>query len=102
MHCRVFVSHIENRTQSCPHARQVLSHLVRIGLVPRLRFEILVHRECQEVWPCWSRCGLVRGSISLWRQALRSHMLKLHAVRYTVSCGCLWVKLKNSQLLPLP
>ena len=23
-----------------------------------------------EVWPCWSRCGLVGGSVSLWRWAL--------------------------------
>jgi hypothetical protein len=27
--------------------------------------------------PYWSRCGLVRGSMSLWRQALRSPMIKL-------------------------
>ena len=29
----------------------------------------------QEVWLCWSRYGLVEGSVSLWGQALRIPML---------------------------
>ena len=36
-------------------------------------------REWQgsKVWPYWSRCGLIRGSVSLWRQALRSHVCSI-------------------------
>jgi hypothetical protein len=37
----------------------------------RFMCDSLAHRKCHyEVWPCWSRCGLVGWSVSLWRQAL--------------------------------
>ena len=39
-----------------------------------------------EVWLCWNRYGLVEGSVSLWRWALRSLLLKLHSVWQTISC----------------
>lgn len=46
------------------------------------------------------RCGFfeyfVGGSVSSWRQSLRSHMLKPWPVSQTTSC-CLWVK--STQLL---
>ena len=49
-------------------------------------FECLAHREryYQEMWPCWSTCGLVGGSVSLWCQPLRSHVLKLYLMWHPV------------------
>ena len=39
------------------------------------------HREWhyREVWLCWSRCGLIGGSVPLWGWALRSHICSSHA-----------------------
>ena len=53
----------------------------------------------KEVWPCWSGCGLVEESVSLWGQVLRSPLLKLHSVWYTVSFCCQRIKMLNSHLL---
>ena len=35
-------------------------------------FEYAWPREwhCYELWPCWSRCGLVGGSVSLYNESL--------------------------------
>lgn len=55
-----------------------------------------------EVWPCWSKSGLVGGSASLWGWALRSYAPAPASVRETLlldaykrkpSPGCLQVKM---------
>ena len=68
------------------------------------------HRlTCVNAWPigsgtisgaCCSRCGLDRESVSLWRQALRSHICSEYAQCETQFTSCsLQIKMENSQLL---
>lgn len=62
--------------------------------------ECLAHsrQHCQEVWPYWSRCGLVGGTLSLWRWALKSNKFKSGQCE-TVSFCCLQIKMQDSHLL---
>ena len=72
-----------------------LGMVVWIGMAPyRLVLECLAQRKWhyQEIWPCWCRCGLIGGSITLWRWSLRLYMHKSGQCD-SVSFCCLHIKM---------
>jgi hypothetical protein len=47
----------------------------------------------RRLWLYWSRYGLVGGTVSLWRQTLKSYILKQWPVWLIVSFCCLQIKI---------
>lgn len=64
-------------------------------------FDCFFHREWYhwEVWPCWSKCDLAVGCISLWGQAVRSICLSYIQWGTPFTSCCLQIKMYYSQLL---